>query len=499
MMKSRGLWAIVALLVCQSVYLYSHFPGPEQYMPAADEGTFFREATVVLDRGMAGWHALAQDFLARPELQVSPPPTRIGHVLLAAGALSIDRSFRMLSVLSLSAHVLTVLLTYGFVRRWSGDSTATCASILVATSPLASGLATRALSDCDYRLFSILAAFLCIDWSLDGGRRTFAWFLVALTWSAIVKEMTFVWLPVFAALIVVSSVRRWGRVQWLPLVALGVVPVVVILVDAMVFGGVRTAVSLIATTFRMNTMATNDYLRLYHNGPWFTFFVDALLLAPVATLAFLLTTGWYVTRRPAENAMLPAVFILIAAGIAVFAALPQNPRYSNPLDALVRIFLGAAIVAIARPVRLAEARHAVVAGAVAILAIADVASFHRLFVDQRIYDPIPYNLAIARNLGPSGPVRATLTADEYVAQGLAYYRARDYEASIAMSQRALTIGGESAVVYNNMGAAYCELGRWAEAITALNAALRLKPDFALARNNLAWAQAGIAAPPGGRR
>jgi Flp pilus assembly protein TadD len=140
---------------------------------------------------------------------------------------------------------------------------------------------------------------------------------------------------------------------------------------------------------------------------------------------------------------------------------------------------------------LTSLRHAVVAGAVSVLAIADVASFHQLFVEHAIYDPVPYNLAAARNLLPSGPVPTTLTPDEYVEQGLAYYRARDYQAAIAMSRRALAIGGESAVAYNNIGAAYCELGRWTEAITALETALRLQPGFALARNNLAWAQAGV--------
>ena len=37
-----------------------------------------------------------------------------------------------------------------------------------------------------------------------------------------------------------------------------------------------------------------------------------------------------------------------------------------------------------------------------------------------------------------------------------------------------------------MAAAYEELSMWDEAIAAAQQALRLKPDFALARNNLAW-------------
>jgi hypothetical protein len=486
-MRSRGLWLIVGLLACQSAYLYSHFPTAEQYRPAADEGTFFRGATTLLDRGPSGIRGLAQEFLARPDLQVTPPPTRIGHLLLAAAALSVHRSFRSLSVLSLTAHVLVALVTYVFVRRWCGDLVATCASVLVATSPLGSGLATRALSDCDYCLFAILAACLCVEWSIDGRWRTGIWFLAALTWSAIVKEMTLALMPAFAAVIVVGSLRRRGRVEWRPLVALAAVPLVVGLVYIAVFGGAATAWSLITTTARMNTFATNEYLRLYHDGPWFTFFIDSLLLAPIASLAFLLSCGWYLARRPPGEPVL-LMLVLIGAGIATFAWLPQNPRYSNPLDVLIRIFIVAVLSAAAPSTAV---RRAVVIAAVALLAAADVVAFHRLFVEHAIYDPIAANLLIARKLVPSAPAQTRMTADDYLAQGFAYYRARDYEATIAMSQRALALRGDLAEAYNNIGASYCELGRWSDAVGPLETALRLKPDFALARNNLAWARSRI--------
>jgi 4-amino-4-deoxy-L-arabinose transferase-like glycosyltransferase len=393
-------------------------------------------------------------------------------------------------MLSLMAHALVVLATFVFVRRWDGEVTALCASVLVATSPLGSGLAIRALSDSVYGLFAVLAALLCIEWSMDGRRRTGAWFLAALTWSAIVKEMTFALLPAFAATIAAGSLRQHGRTAWARMASLALVPAAAVLVYAAVFGGFGTALSLVATTQRMNTFATNEYLRLYHGGPWFTFFVDGLLLAPIATLAFLLLCGWYLTRRPPGEPLV-LLLVLIAAGIAVFACLPQNPRYSNPLELLTRIFAGMAIPALAAGARFVTLRRAIVIGLVALLAVSDMLAFHRLFVVHAIYDPIPANLMAARNLVPSAPPRTTLTADEYVAQGLAYYGARDYEAAAAMSQRAVALRPDLAEAYNNLGAAYCELGRWQDAIAPLETALRLKPGFALAQNNLRWAQSAL--------
>ncbi len=50
---------------------------------------------------------------------------------------------------------------------------------------------------------------------------------------------------------------------------------------------------------------------------------------------------------------------------------------------------------------------------------------------------------------------------------------------------------DSAEAYNNIAAAAAEEKNWAEAVTAAKEAVRLKPDFQLAKNNLAWAQSEL--------
>ena len=45
-----------------------------------------------------------------------------------------------------------------------------------------------------------------------------------------------------------------------------------------------------------------------------------------------------------------------------------------------------------------------------------------------------------------------------------------------------------AEAWNNIGAAYNKLGRYEEAATACEQALRYKPDLELARNNLQYAR-----------
>ena len=54
-------------------------------------------------------------------------------------------------------------------------------------------------------------------------------------------------------------------------------------------------------------------------------------------------------------------------------------------------------------------------------------------------------------------------------------------------------GRDSAAAWNNIAAASASLHRYDEAIAAAQRAIALKPDFQLAKNNLAWALAQKAA------
>jgi tetratricopeptide (TPR) repeat protein len=51
-----------------------------------------------------------------------------------------------------------------------------------------------------------------------------------------------------------------------------------------------------------------------------------------------------------------------------------------------------------------------------------------------------------------------------------------------------------AEAWNNIGAAYNQLGQYDKGAPACEEALRLKPDYALARNNLQYAREMLKAP-----
>jgi protein O-mannosyl-transferase len=89
-----------------------------------------------------------------------------------------------------------------------------------------------------------------------------------------------------------------------------------------------------------------------------------------------------------------------------------------------------------------------------------------------------------RNAAPPAPA----TPQHLLDQSLAYYQAGRYQECIDAARQALKLRPNFAEAYNNIGAAYASLGKWDEAILAAREAIRLKPDFQLAKNNLAWAE-----------
>lgn len=79
------------------------------------------------------------------------------------------------------------------------------------------------------------------------------------------------------------------------------------------------------------------------------------------------------------------------------------------------------------------------------------------------------------------------TPEDWLAISLAHYQAQRYEACIDASREALRLRPMYAEAYNNMCAAENMLKRFDEAAADCRSALAITPDFPLARNNLAVA------------
>ena len=102
-------------------------------------------------------------------------------------------------------------------------------------------------------------------------------------------------------------------------------------------------------------------------------------------------------------------------------------------------------------------------------------------------------LTIAQNnlerfLRRQAPPASSWSADALIEESLVLYRSGDFRQSIVVAQTALEVNPSSAEAWNNVAAAHAALHEWGPAIVAAKKALALKPDFQLAKNNLAWAR-----------
>jgi len=84
--------------------------------------------------------------------------------------------------------------------------------------------------------------------------------------------------------------------------------------------------------------------------------------------------------------------------------------------------------------------------------------------------------------------RTNKTPENFIALSLLYYQVGQFENSIDAAEEALKLRPNYGEAYNNICAAYNSLKMWDKAIIACEEAVRLKPDFQLAINNLAWAR-----------
>lgn len=105
-------------------------------------------------------------------------------------------------------------------------------------------------------------------------------------------------------------------------------------------------------------------------------------------------------------------------------------------------------------------------------------------------DPVAqlYINGTLNRMPPTQPNVTKMTAEELLNLSLTYYNAGDYKKCIEMSDLALKLKPDYAEAYNNICAAYNQLKQWDKAIAAGKKAVALKPDFQLAKNNLNWAQ-----------
>ena len=91
------------------------------------------------------------------------------------------------------------------------------------------------------------------------------------------------------------------------------------------------------------------------------------------------------------------------------------------------------------------------------------------------------------------PPSAAFRRSALLEAGMNAFRRKRYEECIRFSEELIRIDPENPDAWNNLCAARNALGRFTEGREAGIHAIRLRPDFPLARNNLAWSEKCLAA------
>lgn len=88
----------------------------------------------------------------------------------------------------------------------------------------------------------------------------------------------------------------------------------------------------------------------------------------------------------------------------------------------------------------------------------------------------------------ANPPAALTPAGTLLNASLQHFRAGRYKECIEAATQSAKLDPKSAEAFNNIGICAGNLQRWDEAIRNTEKALQLRPDFQLAKNNLAWMQ-----------
>lgn len=77
--------------------------------------------------------------------------------------------------------------------------------------------------------------------------------------------------------------------------------------------------------------------------------------------------------------------------------------------------------------------------------------------------------------------------EKYLDRSLESFQKGEWDRAISAASSALSFDPQNFVAYTNRAAAYCKKGMLMKALDDCNSAIRIKPDFALARNNRGYA------------
>ncbi len=496
-----------------------------------DEQIYIADATRIAASGVKAVSHLVRKYNADRQFWVYPPPTRVGFTFVVAAAMKMTgASAEHCAVwISFASSLVTVFLTgllgWHVFSRWIG----LISMAFISVSPLDLTLARRAWQDSFVAALGLALLCMCVGATTARYRRLWLGaFWVVGFWFLLVKESALIIYFLLTLWLFVDAWRK--RRGWPSIIATAAMPALLVLLAFVALAWVSGGASQFLQVYphMAQSVHWNDYVFSYQVGPWYSFPLGLWVLSPATTLLcscaiafiFLRLDSLGLTLEFDNDALGVAVALSLFLGAGLVAVtLPEGYkclRYVSVLQPAVDVLAAVFLVYLLRRLRgrtferMGPVWMAVGMAVVALVCVADYNRFQRYVVRGKLDD-----LAIVRvvdqafvsDLKPSVPPEITAkealeagrltgsftdTPESLLALSVDFYRRGSYDDSIAAAAKALQKRPDYAEAWNNLGAAYNALYRFAEGAQACEKAIELKPDFPLAHRNLAFARQKLA-------
>ena len=395
---------ITCFIVFSIISVYICIPGEDNFYKSADEGYYFRFASIIAEKGISQFPFLIKYYTDNDMAYLYPIPSRVGHVLLTASWFKLfGTSFVSLAKFSFFCYLLFVLACFYFSRKFFDRSISYPFALLLSSSPLVMAMGKRALSDSNFNLFCALSIWTFMDFLITNKRNKFFVFLVIYSFCITVKESSLVLLVFFIVFFLLHKYYYKNAISNLYIFCIMFIPLFIGGVSYVIlFGGLANFVDLIKafvdTHFGSDKL--NPYAVLFSAGPWYRYIIDYLLLNPVGTLLFIGYCGYFLVSRKWEWKI---VYFLLY--FVIFFAILSSLKYGKVvrliinLDMVIHLFSIFMLYSIFRHDN-SKKQTQIVFISVLVIFLINYITFLYLFYQLNIYTPISYWLLIARKLIP---------------------------------------------------------------------------------------------------
>lgn len=512
-------FVVVSVFLTALFFLvFALFPENNQYFPGADEGTYLKNAKIIEDKGIIdGFAQVTGDFIQNPSMWDFPNPFRIAYYILAAPFSA--KGMTGLSIVSALGLISVLAAGSVFIRRLWGSRAALFTVVLLGLSPLWLAISRRALSDMTMYA-SLLITMMAFIWYLrDPDFRRLMIFTAVLSVSGFFKELNFITVPFYSAYSLYFHFFRLKQQR--PFFKKIVHPFLIAVVPVVLFFCIYALLcspsGLKELLYILTHFSTKcEYGMQYGSGGWYQYLIDFFLLSPPATLLFFGAVAYLIFNRskPFDHGNILYIFLFFWIYIIiVYHVFSKNVRYVGFLEWIHYLFAVLFIVKLTEYFSF-KRNNLIISSVFFIILWLNVSNFNNIFITNAVYDTVAYNLwqnqmyveidkSVVTKITTDfsyryrqkpykngiAPVVKPDETDYYLSRSFSCFRSADYDSCIAICRQGLLKNPDpvtAAGLYNNMCASYNNQGKFYQALEAGKMAVKLKPDYELARNNMAF-------------